>query len=249
MSNHRASSEEPGLHSEESRRRFLKTGVKGVALLPYVAPLIETISLRDAIGQNSSGSPVTNEPPPPANPPNVTSCSPNNADQGDTLNVTVSGTDFVSTPTADFGLGITINTVTYVTSTTLTVNITISGGATPGSRNVTITNPDTQSDTLTSGFTVNTPATPPPDIVSCTPSSANRNTTLNLTLGGTDFVSTPTVVFSGTRITVNSVTFIASTTLTVNITIAHNAQQTARNITVTNPDTQSDTLINGFTVT
>ena len=242
-------SEETPQDTEESRRGFLKTGIKGVALLPYVAPLVETIYLKDALGHNSGGSPVTNEPPPPANPPNVTSCSPNNADQGDTLNVTVSGSDFVATPTADFGSGITINSVTYVTSSSLTVNITVSVAATPGSRNVTITNPDTQNDTLVSGFTVNTPSFPPPDITSCTPNSASRNTTLNVTLGGTDFVATPSVVFSGTKVITNSVTYISSTTLTVNLTVQKGSARTARNITVTHPALQSDTLVNGFTVT
>ena len=151
----------PGLG--DSRRTFLKVGLKGVALLPYVAPLIETIALSDAEAQ---GTPI-NSNVPPGPPPSVSSCSPDNADKGDTLNVTVSGADFVPTPTADFGSGITINNVTFDTSSQLTVNITISVAATAGSRNVTITNPDAQSDTLVSGFTVN--AAPPPTVTSCVP--------------------------------------------------------------------------------
>ena len=35
-------SEEPG-GSDDSRRKFMKKGLKGAALLPYVTPLIETI--------------------------------------------------------------------------------------------------------------------------------------------------------------------------------------------------------------
>ena len=63
----------PVIDPGDSRRAFLKTGLKGAALLPYVAPLIETIYLQDAEAQNSGGSPIGNDPPPPDPPPTVTS--------------------------------------------------------------------------------------------------------------------------------------------------------------------------------
>ena len=162
------------------------------------------------------------------------------------MSVTVGGSNFVATPTADFGSGITVNSVTFISSSSLSVSITIQGTATPGSRNVTITNPDTQSDTLTNGFTVNASA-PPPTVISCVPNNGNKGQTLTVAVNGSDFVATPTADF-GRKITINSVTWFSSSLIHVNIKIQNGAKSGSRNVTITNPDTQSHTLVNGFTV-
>ena len=59
-----------------------------------------------------------------------------------------------------------------------------------------------------------------------------------ITVTGTGFVNGAglSAAVSGTGVTVVSTTFVNSTTLTVNLTVASNATLTARNITVTNPD-------------
>ena len=65
--------------AHDGRRDFLKTGLRGALLLPYVAPAIDTVFLSDAWGSgndddnsggndNSGGtqpSPIANVPPPP----------------------------------------------------------------------------------------------------------------------------------------------------------------------------------------
>ncbi|HLO99520.1 MAG TPA: hypothetical protein VK171_13075 [Fimbriimonas sp.] len=93
--------------------------------------------------------------------PTVTSLSPNNATQGQTLNVTVTGTGlfdpgagYPNHLTANFGANITVNSVTWANATTATVNITVGAGAATGARTVSVTNPDGQS--ASSSFTVNT---------------------------------------------------------------------------------------------
>ncbi len=71
--------------------------------------------------------------------PRLTSVSPGSAQQGQTLDVTVTGlfTAFVnSTTTADFGSGITVNSVSVASATTATVNLSISPLATVGNRTV-----------------------------------------------------------------------------------------------------------------
>jgi hypothetical protein len=161
--------------------------------------------------------------------------------------VTVSGTDFVNGATAGFGSGITVNTVTFISSSSLSVSITISAGATAGSRDVTITNPDLQSDTKVACFIVT--AANPPSVTLCSPNSAARRATLNVTITGSDFISGATVSFTDNKITINSVIFFASTTLVANISIANGTRREAKNVTVTNPDLQSGTLVGGFTVT
>ncbi len=97
--------------------------------------------------------------------PTVTSLAPNNANQGQTLNVVVTGTGIFDPDNTypdhlafNFGSLITVNSVTWTNATTATVNITIGGAATTGARSITMTNPDGQ--TATGTFTVNTGAVP-----------------------------------------------------------------------------------------
>ncbi len=52
------------------------------------------------------------------------------------------------------GSGITVVSVTFTDSSHLTVKVSVASGAATGNRNVTVTNPDTGSFTLSSGFKV-----------------------------------------------------------------------------------------------
>lgn len=228
--------------SGDTRRSFLKAGVKGALLLPYVAPLIETISLSGAHAQTS---PIDNTPPPPPPPPVVISCDPDNGLKGETLDVAITGADFVDAPTVTIPNGVVVNSVTFISSSELIVSITIRPNAAAGPTDVTVENPDRQSDTLYGGFTIVSP--PPPTVKSCKPKKGDKGQTLDVLVDGADFVATPKVSFTD-RIRVNSVTFVSSSELIVNISIRPNAAAGPRNVTVENPDRQTDTLVNGFTV-
>jgi hypothetical protein len=50
------------------------------------------------------------------------------------------------------GAGVTVNNVNYTDPTHITLNVSVSGGASTGARNVTVTNPDGQSATSSSGI-------------------------------------------------------------------------------------------------
>jgi len=89
----------------------------------------------------------------PAEPPTVTSVSPNSGEQGATLEATIGGTNLTGATAVSFGDGITVNSFTVVSATEITANISISATATPGSRDVSVTTPD-GTGTLTDGFTV-----------------------------------------------------------------------------------------------
>lgn len=90
----------------------------------------------------------------------------------------------------------------------------------------------------------------PPVVSSIDPETGEQGATnLDITVTGTDFVDGADATFSGTGITVNSTTFVSATELTVNVDIASDATASARDITVTNPDAQEDTLGGAFTVT
>jgi hypothetical protein len=102
----------------------------------------------------------------------VTSVSPPDANQGDTLSVSITGTNFQSGAVVGFGAGIAINSVTFVSASQLQANISVSAGAAGGPRNVTVTNPDSSTGTLAGGFRVIAPP-----IVSASPPTTETRAT------------------------------------------------------------------------
>src|SRR5437879_3388488 len=186
-----------------------------------------------------------------APPPSVTSVNSNSGAQGQSLpSVIITGSSFQSGATCSFGAGITVNSCTFNSATQLTASITISSTATVGARNLAVTNPDNQTGTLTNGFTVTTSGPPPPPAVtSVNPNSGAQGQSLpSVVITGSNFQSGATCGF-GAGITVNSCAFNSATQLTANITISSTATVGTRNVTVTNPDNQTGTLTNGFSVT
>ncbi|HEV8337735.1 MAG TPA: fibronectin type III domain-containing protein [Candidatus Polarisedimenticolia bacterium] len=88
-----------------------------------------------------------------------------------------------------------------------------------------------------------------PTVGGVSPSSANQNASgVSLTITGTNFRTGATVTFSGTGITVNSVSVGSCTTLTASVSIAATAATGARSVTVKNADQSSGTGSNLFTV-
>jgi len=79
---------------------------------------------------------------------------PNSASRKDRLTVVISGANFQDGATVDFGEGVIVQGVTFVSPAELTVQIRIHNRAAVGPRDITVTNPDGQSDTLPGGFTV-----------------------------------------------------------------------------------------------
>ncbi|MFH1710036.1 MAG: IPT/TIG domain-containing protein [bacterium] len=184
--------------------------------------------------------------------------SPASKYRGDTsFNISVSGTGthFINgTTTASFGTGITVNSVTVTSATAATVNITmISTSAATGARDFSmITNLGalgTETVTKTGGFTVNAPSLSAPS-----PASGNQSWTGNVAVSGTGthFINGTTTASFGTGITVNSVTVTSATAATVNVTIADDAAEGARNVVMTTnlgaPGTETVTRTGGFTV-
>ena len=177
--------------------------------------------------------------------PSVSAASPNSADAGASkLNVSITGSGFVTGATAKFGGGITVNSTTFVSATQLTATITIPTTATTGATSVTVTNVDGGSATGAGAFTIN----PVPTVTAASPNTADIGATgYNLTITGTSFESGATASF-GTGVTVNSTTFVSSTQLTVNISIPTGATTGAKTLTVTNPDGTKATKSSALTV-
>ncbi|GMV79554.1 MAG: hypothetical protein AMXMBFR7_07380 [Planctomycetota bacterium] len=185
--------------------------------------------------------------------PIVDTITPNRVVRGTSDDLTFEGSDFHSGGnTVSFsGTGVTVNNVSRTGSTELIVDVSVAGGAAIGWRNVTTTNTDDgSSSTKNNAFLV---AGPDPTVSTVAPLFALQGFTGDLTVNGTNFHNsggTPTVSFSGTGITVNSVTFNAANQLTANVSIAASADATIfRSVTVTNPtDGGTVTATNKFYV-
>jgi hypothetical protein len=87
----------------------------------------------------------------PANAPTLTNVSPTQAYNYQATTITITGANFVATPTVNLG-NFSLSNVTFVNSTTLTA--TVPADLPGGTYTITVTNPDSQSASLANAFTV-----------------------------------------------------------------------------------------------
>ena len=163
----------------------------------------------------------------------IAQMSPANADQGDTLNVAVTGTNthFIQGVTAaDFGPGITVNSVQVVSPISAVVNISIGAGATVGLRTVVLSTPF-ETAARVDAFIVNQ-GTPLLQFV--TPASGAQGQTSTVTVIGalTAFAGATTFDF-GPGVTVTGKTIVSATQADVTIAISPLAARTTRDVSAT----------------
>jgi|GEM_PF-1680333 len=91
--------------------------------------------------------------PTPTPPPTIASVSPNRGNQGETLDLTITGTNLTAANVIGFGAGVTVDSFIVDSSTRITANITIDADATTGARDVSVTTSG-GTGTLPGGFTV-----------------------------------------------------------------------------------------------
>ena len=88
-----------------------------------------------------------------------------------------------------------------------------------------------------------------PTVVSATPDALGQGASgKNVVIAGTNFQSGASVTFSNPKIIVNSISVVNATQITVNVSVATDAPTGSCDITVTNPDAQSGTGTDIFTV-
>ncbi|MBN1191392.1 MAG: hypothetical protein JXA46_16670 [Dehalococcoidales bacterium] len=175
-------------------------------------------------------------------PPAITSISLAEADQGENLEVTISGLNLTGASEVRFGAGIAVNSFTVISDEQIKANIYVAGGAPVGARDVSVDTPG-GSSTLSGGLTVREVL---PTINSISPGHERQNTTLNVTIGGTDLTGSIDV-WLGEGIAVNSFKVLSPTQITANITIAADANTGTRDVVVTTP-VGSLSLPGSFTV-
>ena len=173
--------------------------------------------------------------------PTISSVNPNQEVQGLTRNVIISGNNLTGATAVSFGADITVNSFTVDSATQITANITISGSAAAGLRDVSVTTP-AGTATLTNGFTVLTM----PAISSVSPTQAVQGQALSVTITGTN-LSGVTAVGFGSGITVNSFIVDSNTQITASIAVSDSATVGARDVSVTKAGGTA-TLTGGFTV-
>jgi hypothetical protein len=167
--------------------------------------------------------------------PTVSSIAPSSGPASGGTPVTITGTGFQTGATVSLGgtaaTGVSVSSSTTITATT--------AAHAAGAVNVVVTNPNSQSGTLPSGYSYKNPA---PTLSSIAPISGPASGGTAVTITGTGFQTGATVSLGGTAAT--GVSVASSTTITAT-TSAHAAG--AVNVVVTNPDSQSGTLANGYT--
>lgn len=170
--------------------------------------------------------------------PVILSVSPNQADQGDTLSVTIDGSNFLGTNNVSFGQGIEATWVVE-NDVHISANITIASGAAVGPRDLSITNHD-GTGWLYGGFNI-----PAAQVTGVNPSSGDRGQTLTVVVSGINLGGTAEVSL-GSDITVNAAPVVSPTQVAVNITIGLTAAPGLRYAYLVIPD--GDDVTFDFTV-
>ena len=194
--------------------------------------------------------------------PTITSVSPNQGNQGQTLSVTVTGTNFTGATEvsflsvtvagtdltgaakASFIKDINVTSFTVDSDTQITANIVISNVASIGLRFITVTGTSGKG-ILLNGFTVFNNA---PIITSVSPNQGSQGQTLSVTVAGTKFTGAKGVSL-GIGIKVTSFTVDSDTQITANIVIADRADKEHVLVTVNEvqgEDGIEQTAIHGY---
>ena len=180
----------------------------------------------------------------------VTGVSPSSGPKGGGTVITVTGSGFVHGSRVSIGTLVGQNVV-LVSSTQLRATTPYS--STTGARDVRVTNPNSRYAIRTGGFTYTTtssPAPPPPSsttlsVTGVSPASGPRSGGTVITVTGSGFVSGARVSI-GTLVGQN-VVFVSSTQLRA--TTPYSSSTGARDVRVTNPNSQYAIRSGGFTYT
>ena len=167
--------------------------------------------------------------------PVVTSISPALVTRGQSLELTIKGSNFFNGITSvNLGPGIVITGTTIDSTTQIRVTTAIADTAAPGARHVILTNspPGGGPDTLKNGLTI---ANPAPTLTGLSVQNASRLQTLSIALTGTRFINNVTTVNLGSSITFVSTVAESPTQLRVGFTVDSNAVLGPRDVIVTNP--------------
>jgi hypothetical protein len=189
--------------------------------------------------------------------PIVTAILPAEAEQGTSIEISIYGNYFFKTAQVYFSpsSGIGVIGIDVLSPEEINVYIEIGKDISTGARDVTVINPDQQSCTLKAGFKIRqapapstTTASPPAPII--TRLSSNEFTpgkTQEIIIYGNNFSPDSKLIISPSEgIGIDFLQVSGSEKILAGLTVAGYAQTGYRDITVINPDQQSDTLEEGL---
>ena len=182
--------------------------------------------------------------------PGLTSLSPVSGNRGTSVNVALTGANFIAgLSQVSFGPDIQVNAVTVSSPSQVTAGITIAPGASTGARDVLVSHaaPGGGTVTMSGGFSVTNPV---PTVSSVTPVSAGRGGVLNVKISGAQFISGVTSLSFGPDISVSNLVVKSSTELQASISISSLPAVGARAVTISNagPGGGTANLPNAFIV-
>ena len=127
---------------------------KGILKICFVFMVICALAMSMASPVLAQGNETAStQTPPEKTRPTITGVSPNQGSQGQTLSVTVAGTNFTGAIGVFFGRGINVTSFTVTSATQITANIVIANRAFVGSRLIAVIGPSGKG-ILPDGFTV-----------------------------------------------------------------------------------------------
>jgi hypothetical protein len=175
--------------------------------------------------------------------PTVSSVSPTSGHNALANTVTINGANFQNGATVNLGTT-SLTNVTFVNTTQVTA--TVQAGIVVGTYGITVTNPDNLSATLANAYTVTT--APAPTVTAVSPTRGSNAVSTNITITGTNFLSTPVVqLFNASNTyTLTNITFVSATNLTATVPSGYVAA--TYSVRVTNPGGLSGTRNNAFIV-
>ncbi|HEY5112460.1 MAG TPA: IPT/TIG domain-containing protein [Acidimicrobiales bacterium] len=178
-------------------------------------------------------------------PPKVVTASPTGATitDGTSAGVTVSGTGFQAGATVTGPTGVTVSNAAVLSANAISLTVAVASSVTPGTYNLTVTNPD--GGVATASFTVaavviSTPTANPTGV------SITAGTSQSVTIGGTGFQFGATVT-GPTGVTLSNTAVISAGAIGTTVAVAATVTPGVYNLTVTNPD--GGTATASFTVT
>ena len=182
----------------------------------FLSSLVAGCGGTNSSGSGGSGGNGSSNPAEQSNPvPTLASVGPASVTAGSSaLTITLTGTNFISSSTALWN-GAALPT-TYKSATSLTAQISAGDLQTAGSATLTVSNPAPGGGNSTGVlFTIAPAANPTPTLTSLSPNSAAAGSpALTLTVTGTDFVSSSTVLWEGNAL---PTTYKSATSLTAQV--------------------------------
>ena len=177
-------------------------------------------------------------------PPTLSSIGPSSGAQGSSVNVTLTGTNFIGSASLNVsGTGVTASNVAIVGATSITATLTIAATATTGAHTISVSTSGGTSGTQP--FTVNAVSTAP-TLTSMTPSSGHPSTVVNVSLFGTNFTPQTGVRLAGAGAAQGNVVYVSPTQINATFTFSATVALGGHNVYVTNSSGNSNILV--FTV-